>query len=61
MRRLLIGMALVVALLGAIGLGAAQPALALHMGAMSSHTLVVDGGGTPQTPVCPGGGSTSCH
>lgn len=60
MRRLLIGIALVVALLGAIGLGSAQPALAVHTGATSSHALV-DGGGTPLTPVCPGGGSTSCH
>ncbi len=60
MRRLLIGVALFVALLGAIGLGSAQSALAVHAGAVFSHALV-DGGGTPQAPVCPGGGSTSCH
>jgi len=60
MRRLLIGMALFVALLGAIGLGSAQPSLAVHSAVTSSHALV-DGGGTPLAPVCPGGGSTSCH
>ncbi|HEY7974958.1 MAG TPA: hypothetical protein VID72_06420 [Ktedonobacterales bacterium] len=59
MRTLLIGIALFVALLGAVGLGSARPSLALHAGAAQSH-LLVDGGATPNTPVCPPGGAGSC-
>lgn len=52
-------LALFVALLGAIGLGLAQPALAVQP--LATHTrLLVDSSPTPNTPVCPPGGSGSC-
>lgn len=59
MRALLIGIALFVALVGMVGLGSARPSLAVHVGATQSHALV-DGGGTPQTPICPNGSAGSC-
>lgn len=54
-----LSVALCVALLGAFGLGLAQPALAVHPAAVHAHALV-DGGVTPNEPVCPGGSSGSC-
>jgi hypothetical protein len=59
MRTLSIGIALFVALVGAIGLGSVRPSLALHAGVAPSHSLV-DGGATPNTPVCPNGGAGAC-
>lgn len=58
MRALLIGIALFVALAGAVGLGSVRPSLTLHLGAAQSHALV--DGGAPQTPVCPNGSAGSC-
>lgn len=59
MRKFFVGVALVVALLGAIGLGSAHSLTTVHPLATQSH-LLVDGTPTPYGPVCPGGGSTNC-
>lgn len=59
MRSFLLAIALFVALLGALGLGFARPALAVHAATAHSHLLVA-GGATPNEPVCPGGSSGSC-
>jgi hypothetical protein len=50
----------VVTLLGAIGLESAHSLASLQP--VAAHTQqLVDGSPTPNTPVCPGGGSGSCH
>ena len=60
MHKLLLIVALTVALLGAIGLGSAH-ALPTAQPVAATHThLLVSGSPTPNTPVCPGGGSTNC-
>ena len=59
MRKLLVSVALATTLLGMFALGFVWPALAVHSVAAHSQ-LLVDGGPTPNTPVCPGGSSGSC-
>lgn len=59
MRALLLSIALFVALLGVFALGFVRPPLAVQTAPAHSH-LLVDGGATPNAPVCPGGGSTNC-
>lgn len=59
MRKLMLVVALVVTLLGAIGLGSARSLTSVHP--VAAHTqLLVDGTPTPYGPVCPGGSSTNC-
>ena len=59
MRKLLIAASLTLALLGAMSVGVARPLSNVHMSA--AHALMwASGGATPYTPVCPGGGSTTC-
>ncbi len=62
MRKLALAITLTFALLGAIGLGSARSLSAAHPAAAhAAHTpLMVDGSPTPDSPVCPGGGSGSC-
>jgi hypothetical protein len=60
MRKLMLAIALIVALLGAIGLGSAH-ALSAAQPVVAAHThLLVSGSPTPYGPVCPGGSSTGC-
>jgi hypothetical protein len=59
MRKLIVAVALVIALLGAVGLGSAHALVSAHPVAAHTH-LLVDGTVTPYGPVCPGGGSTNC-
>ncbi len=59
MRKLMLVVALMAMLLGAIGLGSAQALASVQPVAAHTH-LLVDGSPTPNTPVCPGGGSGSC-
>lgn len=59
MRPVFLSIALFVALLGAFALGFVRPTLAVQSVATHSR-LLVDGGPTPNAPVCPPGGSGSC-
>jgi len=59
MRKLLVATALVLALLGAIGAGSARTSAGVRPVAPHAQ-LLADSGSTPYTPVCPGGGSTTC-
>lgn len=59
MRKLLVAAALTLALLGAIGAGSARTSATIRPVAAHAQ-LLADGGSTPYTPVCPGGGSTTC-
>lgn len=60
MQKLLLVVALTVALLGAIGLGSAHELSTVHPVAATHTHLLADGTPTPYAPVCPGGGSGSC-
>jgi hypothetical protein len=60
MRKLMLAVALIVALLGAIGLGSAHELSNVHPVATTHMHVLVDGTATPYGPVCPGGGSTNC-
>ena len=59
MRKLLVAAALVLALLGAIGAGSARSSAGVRP-VTARAQILADGGSTPYTPVCPGGGSTTC-
>lgn len=58
MRKLLVVVALVLALLSAIGMGAGRSVAAAYSSAVQSHQLASHV--TPLDPICPGGSSTSC-